>query len=171
MYQGFIDADEGGTLIFQLRTSAGAPVEPDSAPKFKIVGPSGIINGSSSFGSASSLESGTVTNATNTTPIQLTLTPVSSNPVAVGQSITVSGVNGNTGANGTFILSATNPPTLTGSVGNGAYTNGGVWKTTGLYKVTITSTQGMTPGQTYSCILTWLEGGVQRSLQASFTVR
>lgn len=169
MYQGFIDENEGGTLIFQLRTSAGAPIEPDSAPKFKIVGPSGLINGSSETGSATSLESGSVTNATNASPIVLTLTPTPT-PVVAGQSITISGVQGNTAANGTFIVSAVSP-TRIAVAGNGAYTSGGTWKTTGLYKVTIGSTQGMTPGQTYTCILTWLEGGVTRSLQASFTVR
>lgn len=171
MFQGFIDELEGGTLIFQLRTSAGAPVEPDAAPKFKIVGPSGRISGASSNGSASSLESGVVTGATNASPI--VISAAHGGQVVVGQSVTVASVGGNTAANGTFVVSAVNSSTftLTGSSGNGAYTSGGTWKTTGLYKVTIGSTQGMTPGRTYVCILTWLEGGERRSLMASFTVR
>lgn len=170
MYQGFIDEADGGTLIFQIRTATGAPVEPDSAPKFKIVGPSGLISGASSNGSASSLESGSVTGASNASPIVIT---APGHSVVVGQSVKIAGVGGNTNANGTFIVSAKDASTftLTGSAGNAAYTSGGTWRTTGLYKVTISSTQGLTPGQTYTCILTWLESGVQRTMQCTFTVR
>lgn len=172
MFQGFIDEDEGGTLIFQLRTSAGAPVEPDAAPKFKIVGPSGLI-AQSQTGSASSLESGNVSGATNASPIVVSYNDAPIPRVVVGQSVTIASVGGNTAANGTFVVSAVTSGTftLTGSAGNGAYTSGGTWRTTGLYKVTIASTQGMTAGQTYTCILTWLESGVRRAIQASFTVR
>ena len=169
MYQGFIDDDDGGTLLFLLRTSAGVPVEPDSAPKFKIVGPSGLVSGASSSGTASSLESGNISGATNASPIVITS---AGHSVVVGQSVKIASVGGNTAANGTFIVSAkdTNTFTLSGSTGNGAYTTGGTWRTTGLYKVTV-STQGLTPGQTYTCILTWLESTAQRSMQATFTVR
>lgn len=170
MYQGFIDENDGGTLVFQIRTAAGAPVEPDATPKFKIVGPSGLISGASASGNASSLESGNVTGATNVSPIVVT---AAGHSVVVGQSVKVAGVGGNTAANGQFLVSAvtSNTFTLTGSTGNGSYTSGGTWRTTGLYKVTISSTQGLTPGQTYTCILTWLESGVQRSMQCTFTVR
>lgn len=170
MYQGFIDENDGGTLVFQLRTAAGAPVEPDSTPKFKIVGPSGLISGASASGSASSLESGSITGASNASPIVVTS---AGHTVVVGQSVKIASVGGNTAANGTFTVSAvtSNTFTLSGSTGNGAYTSGGTWRTTGLYKVTISSTQGLTPGQTYTCILTWLESGVQRTIQCTFTVR
>lgn len=69
-----------------------------------------------------------VTGATNATPIVLTLdAAASTEPLAVGDMVTVEGVLGNTNANGTFILSAVSGSTVTleGSAGNAAYTSGG----------------------------------------------
>jgi len=70
--------------------------------------------------------SGTITGATNATPVVLTTT----NALGVNDSVAVSGVLGNTGANGTYVVSAAtgNSLTLSGSVGNGPYTSGGVWQ-------------------------------------------
>lgn len=174
MFQGFIDIDEGGTLIFQLRTAAGAPVEPDSAPRFKIVGPSGLV-GVGNVGAMSSLESGNVSAASNASPIVITYSDSPTPRVTLGQSVTIASVGGNTAANGTWIVSAvtSNTFTLSGSVGNGAYTSGGTWKTTGLYKASITGAllSGLTAGQTYTVIVTWLESSVRRTMQATFTAR
>lgn len=68
-----------------------------------------------------------VTGATNATPIVLTL----ANPGVgwgTGSQINVSGVLGNTAANGNWIVTRISDTSysLTGSVGNGAYTSGGV---------------------------------------------
>lgn len=171
-YQGFIDAESGGTLLFTLRSPSGAPVEPDSAPTFKIVGPQGYIGGSGMSGSASSLESGNVTGATNASPIVISYSPSGVAPVVVGQSVTIASVGGNTAANGEWTVSAVTSTsfTLSGSTGNGAYTSGGTWKTTGLYKITVPSS-GLTPGQTYKAVLSWLEGGERRVGSVTFTIR
>lgn len=66
-----------------------------------------------------------ITNATNATPIEITMT----NPhyLATGNSVDISGVGGNTAANGAFIITKIDDFkfTLDGSAGNGAYTSGG----------------------------------------------
>jgi hypothetical protein len=71
------------------------------------------------------ITSRTVTNATNATPIQITTSVA--NALVTGQTVTISGVVGNTAANGTFVITRIDSTnfTLNGSVGNGAYTSGG----------------------------------------------
>jgi hypothetical protein len=68
-----------------------------------------------------------ITAATNTTPVVLTVNGPCG--VITGMTATVSGVLGNTGANGTFTVTVSGPTsttiTLNGSVGTGAYTGGG----------------------------------------------
>lgn len=170
MYQGFMDENTPSNFLFQLRTSAGAPIEPDSAPTFKVLGQNGLVTDGS--GSAASAESGTITGATNATPIVITS---ASHPVVTGQSVKIASVGGNTNANGTFLATAIDANTfsLQGSSGNSAYTSGGTWKTTGLYKVTLTGSvlAGLEAGKTYTIILTWLESAAQRTMQLTFTVR
>jgi endoglucanase Acf2 len=68
----------------------------------------------------------TVAGATNTSPINLTL---NNHNLVSGMQIVVSGVEGNTGANGRFTVAVVdaNTVSLTGSTGNGQYTGGGTW--------------------------------------------
>lgn len=170
MFEGFMDEAASSNFLFQLRTSAGLPVEPDAAPQFKVLGQNGLITNGS--GSASSAESGTITGASNATPIVITS---ANHPVVTGQAVTVAAVAGNTAANGTFLATAIDANTfsLQSSVGNGNYTSGGTWKTTGLYKVTLTGAvlAGLQAGQTYTIILTWTESSVIKTMQCTFTVR
>jgi hypothetical protein len=65
-----------------------------------------------------------ITGATNATPIVIT---ANAHGLANGDEVYISGVGGNTAANGTWIVAnqTTNTFELTGSVGNGAYTSGG----------------------------------------------
>jgi hypothetical protein len=74
--------------------------------------------------------SGTVTAATNASPIQVTTD--AAHTLATGQIVTITGALGNTAANysGTVtVVDATNF-TLDGTTGTGAYTSGGVWANT-----------------------------------------
>lgn len=66
-----------------------------------------------------------VSTATAATPIQVTTT--TSNDVVTGETVVISDINGVTGANGTFVVTVINDTnfTLNGSVGTGAYINGG----------------------------------------------
>lgn len=65
--------------------------------------------------------------ATNATPIVITI-PAHGVPVGDVTTVTVTGVIGNTGANGTWVAEAVTATTLKlrNSVGNGTYTSGGV---------------------------------------------
>jgi hypothetical protein len=67
-----------------------------------------------------------ITGASNTSPI--TVTTASPNPLLSGAQIALSGVQGNTNANGTFIITVVSPTsfTLNGSSGNGIWTSGGM---------------------------------------------
>ncbi len=73
----------------------------------------------------------TITGATNASPIVITTTAADLAGIANGQSVEISGVLGNTAANGTFVVQKLTATTfaLVGSTGNGAYASGGVWKT------------------------------------------
>ena len=66
-----------------------------------------------------------ITGASNASPI--TITTASPNALVNGAQVGISGVEGNTSANGTFIITAVSPTsfTLNGSTGNGNWTSGG----------------------------------------------
>ncbi len=70
--------------------------------------------------------SGSIANATNASPIQITS---SNHGLSTGERVTISGVVGNTAANGTFNVTVVdaNNFNLDGSTGNGAYVSGGTW--------------------------------------------
>lgn len=72
---------------------------------------------------------GTITNATNATPIVITST---GHGLSTGNEITIIGVGGNTAANGTWTVTVVDADTfsLDTSVGNGAYSAGGTWNST-----------------------------------------
>lgn len=67
----------------------------------------------------------TVSNATNATPVAVTTT--SAHGLVNGSTVTVSGVTGNTAANGTWVVTVTGTTTFTlnGSTGSGGYAGGG----------------------------------------------
>jgi hypothetical protein len=73
-----------------------------------------------------------IAGASNTSPIAITTT--TPNDLETGMQVTISGVVGNTAANGTFSVTVTGPTTFTldGSSGNGVWTNGGVVNVPGL---------------------------------------
>jgi hypothetical protein len=66
----------------------------------------------------------TITGATNASPISVTAT---AHGFATGNTVTITGVLGNTATNGTWVIIVidANTFTLTGSTGNAAYTSGG----------------------------------------------
>ena len=89
----------------------------------------GLRNGRTNFGdftiSTDEVTTRTVTAATNASPIQITTS--AANALTTGQTVTISGVTGNTAANGTWIITVINSTnfTLNSSTGNGAYISGG----------------------------------------------
>jgi len=73
-----------------------------------------------------SLVNGVVSNATNASPIVITGFAYE---LQTGDVVVITGVNGNTAANGTWTVTRVNATqfSLDGSTGNGAYTNGGTY--------------------------------------------
>lgn len=169
-FQGFLDEATAGSFLLAIRNASNVPIEPDAAPTWRLYGPNGLVaNGS---GSATSLETGTIAGATNTSPIVITS---ALHGLTAGMSVTIASVGGNTNANGTFILSAiaTNTFTLLGSTGNSGYTSGGTWKSTGLYRITLSGSvlSSLSAGTTYTLVVYWTESAAQRSATITFTVR
>jgi hypothetical protein len=80
------------------------------------------------------------TSGTGVSPIQVQTT--TTNTLSTGQSVTITGVGGNTSANGTFTITVINSTTFTlnGTTGNGNYTSGGTINPTSQYRGTGNST-------------------------------
>lgn len=99
------------------------------------------------------LQQGSVTSATNATPIVIT---AAANGLQTGDRVSIAGVTGNTNANGTFPVTVIDANTFSiPASGNGAYVSGGTWQqvteTTPSNIVTVSAT-----GATSSVVLTWL---------------
>lgn len=121
-----IEVWAGTNCDINLSTGIVAPFNYD--PEF--LGTSPLLRmGRANFGDFTlSTEEATTRNinaATNASPIQITTT--ATNTLVTGQTVTISGVQGNTAANGTWTITVINGTTFTlnGSTGNGAYTSGG----------------------------------------------
>jgi hypothetical protein len=88
-----------------------------------------IRQGRTNFGSftlsTDSVATSTITAATNTSPIQITTS--AANALATGQTVVITGVTGNTAANGTWVITVIDNThfTLNNSTGNGGFAGGG----------------------------------------------
>ena len=137
MFIGFVAIDATLKFLVQVRDASDVPIAPQSTPTYRVYGANGLMTNGT--GSASVKETGSVTGATNASPIVIT---AASHGLTTGQKITIASVGGNTAANGTWsiIRVDVNTFSLTTSTGNGSYTSGGTWTTTGLYEVSLTPT-------------------------------
>src|SRR5574344_1870424 len=106
--------------------SAVDPLQTDVADIKAQLGGSDFIksDGSTDFTRLQSYKSYTVSNATNATPIVAT---VVAHPFITGDKVRISGVGGNTAANGVVTITKIGADTcsLYGSVGNGAFSSNG----------------------------------------------
>lgn len=152
MFIGFVAIDATLKFLVQVKDSSDVPIAPQSTPTYRVYGANGLMaNGT---GSLSVKETGAVTGATNASPIVIT---AASHGLTTGQKVTIASVGGNTAANGTWsiILVDANSFSLTTSTGNGSYTSGGTWTTTGLYEVSLTPTtaNGFAAGGWYDVLV------------------
>lgn len=157
-YLGFVTL--GDTLVgsVPIRDLNYAPKDPTTLPSFRVYGPGGLMTNGT--GSLAKLNTGSVTDATNASPIVITS---AAHGLTTGTRVTVADVGGNTAANGDFNVTVLSSSTfsLDGSTGNGAYTSGGTWHVTGLYSITIAATagNGYESGKTYQAFVSWSTGG------------
>ena len=166
-FLGFVDLDDTlvGTLLV-LNTS-NTPVDADSLPNYRVYGPNGFVES----GSVTRRGSGDVTNATYTAPVVITST---AHGLTTGAYVTVSGVIGNTGANGTFLITKVDDNTfsLVGSTGTTTYTSGGEWHLAGLYNVSIAAlgVAGYEKSEVYQIVYTYEVSSVVQEQLHSFQV-
>lgn len=132
MFLGYMPLDEA-FLFLVLLESADEPTESTTTPLYRVYDQDGLVES----GTLSQAETGAITGATNATPIVITS---ANHGLTSGQKVTISGVGGNTNANGTFTITVidANSFSLDGSTGNAGYTSGGTWETTGLYSKSLT---------------------------------
>lgn len=153
MFQGFVGLGETFPVVDLAKNGSGVPINLDANPTYRVYGPEGLLT--SQTGSMAKKDSGTITAATNASPIAVTS---AGHGLSTGARITISGVAGNSAANGTFTITKTGADTFTldSSTGNGAYTSGGVWNVTGLYQVELdcSSGSGYEAGVTYTVLIT-----------------
>jgi hypothetical protein len=171
-YAGFVQL--GSSLLVNLLTKPGTlvPTNADALPTYRVYGPAGALpSGFLLAGTAQPKDTGAITNATNASPIVVTS---ANHGLSTGARVTISGVGGNGGANGTFVVTAidVNTFSLNGSAGTGAYTAGGTWNATGIYVATIAATgiNGFASGITYTIIFNYTISGSNYGDASTFTV-
>jgi hypothetical protein len=151
------------------KTAAGALQDADASVSYRIYGPSGLM--SQGTGTMTLRDQGNVTAATNASPIQITST---AHGLSTGTRVTIAGVGGNTAANSTFTVTVVdaNNFTLGGSTGNGAYTSGGTWHSTGLYVLTtlMDPNNGFASGQSYWLFVSYAVSSTMLAELHTFTV-
>jgi hypothetical protein len=169
MFSGLVQLDGSLVLWLQIVDANKLPVLPDAAPTFRVYGPSGLLP--TAGGTATDGHTGSVTGATNASPIVITS---AGHGLSTGQRVTISGVLGNLAANGTFTITKLTADTysLDGSTGNGAYTSGGTTKVTGLYKATVAATgaNGFDVTENYAAHFSWQVSASSRAQTQSFGV-
>lgn len=169
MFVGFVTLS--GTINFGVvfKNSSRVPTNPSNTPSFRVYGNAGLQTGGT--GTLTTKDTGVITGATNAAPIVITS---ASHGLNTGTSVTISGVAGNTAANGTFICTRIDANTfsLQSSTGNAPYTSGGVWNVSGLYNCSITPTSGngYAQGGVYTVVASAVVGGNQQSQLFTFGV-
>lgn len=170
MFEGFADEGTAFSFLVQALDDTEAPVDADAVPTWRVYGQNGLVAAGS--GSAALAESGNLSGATNASPIVVTTT--ANHGITTGQPVVISGVVGNTNANGTFVATYLSNTTFSvPAAGNGAYTSGGAWHSTGLYRVTLTGSilSSLEAGKTYQVVVTYAVGGDVRTEVHTFTMR
>lgn len=156
-------------VLHQTRDSSDIPKDADSLPSYRVYGASGLM--SNGTGYLAYKDTGTITGATNASPIVVTS---ANHKLSNGQRITISGVGGNTAANSTYEVANVTTDTfeLSGSTGNGAYTSGGTWHVSGLYEFSFTPTggNGFAADGVYTAVVKWQMSGDDRAETFSFLV-
>ena len=167
MYSGLVQMESTMTGALLVKNLSDVPVDADALPTFRVYDDSGFL----SAGTCTLLEQESITAASNASPIVITS---ANHGLTTGARVTISGVLGNTAANGTFVVTRIDANTfsLASSAGNGAYTSGGSWHPTGCYSWSVGAlgADGFAAGENYSVLFNWLLATVAKGEQHAFTV-
>lgn len=172
-YLGLVPLNNQLGAAIVTRDSNNTPTDASAAPTFRVYGETGLM--ANSTGSLSLQDpgpsGGTVAAASDASPIVITS---NGHGLSTGTQVTISGVNGNTAANGNWIVTVLDANTfsLNNSTGNGIYTSGGTWHVSGLYSLSLTPTaaNGYLSGQNYTILVTATVSGITRAEAYTFTV-
>ena len=153
MFCGFVTLSETLNVAIQTRDSSDVPINADDFPTFRVYSGSGLILS----GQATTFRhTGTITGATNASPIVITST---AHGLSTGNRVNNTGVGGNTNANGAHTITRVSADTfsLDGSTGNAPYTSGGTFRVAGFYNVALVATagNGFAVGNVYTVQLSW----------------
>lgn len=174
MYLGLVQLGSALTTCVVTRNTSNTPIDPAAAPAYRIYGPGGLMtNGTGTLLSKDpSSSGGTITGATNASPIVITVS--AAHNLTTGTRVTIASVGGNTAANGDFTITNLTGTTfsLDGSSGNGAYTSGGNWHAAGLYSFSVTPTagNGYASGINYSVLVSYTISSTAMAQLLTFTV-
>ena len=120
----------GATTVLDLNDGTLVDLNGDAITPAKLRGIL-VIHAAASLASSIFLDGrqtagGTISGATNASPIVITS---SGHKLITGDSVTIAGVGGNTNANSTWTITRVSSSTfsLDTSTGNSAYTSGGIW--------------------------------------------
>lgn len=134
-----------------LTRSGNTPLNASALPTYRVYAGDGTVKLS---GSAAFKDSGSLTGATNATPIVCTDV---AHGLTTGTRVTITGALGNTAANGTWVITRLTADTfsLDTSVGNGAWTSGGIWNVTGMYslELAVTAGNGFDVNEVYTVVI------------------
>lgn len=168
-FSGFVTLEETFTDFLQVRDADKQPVETDALPTFRVYGASGLL--AQAGGTCSLAHTGTITGATNASPIVVAST---AHGLKTGQRVKVASVGGNTNANGTFVVTRVDDDhfSLVGSTGNSAYTSGGTFSVLGFYQAEIEATgdDGFEAGETFFVHYSWTVSAASRAEVHSISV-
>lgn len=167
MYAGLVELEDTLTGVLLVQNASDTPVDADALPTFRIYGEDGFLLA----GTCALLEQGTITAASNASPIVITS---AGHGLTTGSRVTISGVAGNTAANGTWVITRVDADTfrLDSSAGSGAYSSGGSWHPTGCYSFTVEAlgSQGFEAGENYTAVVNYLRATLAQGQLATFTV-
>ena len=167
MFTGYVQLEATLRSVLLVVDGSDSPINADALPDFRVYGPNGFVES----GSCTFLDSGNITDATNAAPIVVTS---SGHGLQTGDRVTITGVTGNTAANGTFDITVTSQDafSLDGSSGSGSYASGGVWNIVGAYDYTINAlgSSGYDLGEHYSVLFDYKVSSVQKGQVDTFLV-
>lgn len=167
MYLGMVDLESDLVGSMLVRNTSNVPVNSDELPTYRVYGPNGFVED----GTCAFRDTDSVSNASNEAPIIITS---AAHGLTTGARVTITGVLGNTAANGTFTVTRidANTYSLDSSSGNGAYTSGGTWNVTGWYGFTIsaTGTNGYEKSENYQVLFVYEISTVPTGQPESFQV-
>ena len=169
MFLGFVELDDTLTGLILTANGSLTPTDAVAVPTFRVYGPNGLMTNGT--GVSALQNSGNITGATNNSPIVITS---ASHGLQTGARVTISGVSGNTAANGSFTITRVdgNSFSLDGSTGNGSYTSGGTWHVSGLYgfSLDVDSGDGYEAGSLYWVLCSFTVGATAQAQLHSFQV-